>query len=111
MKQCADIRSGKSKISGRGLFARVMLRPGIPFNDDPARKHGFNHSCQPNCIIVRNDKGGVWFVIPLRIILPGEELTLDYRNGHKPRKHGRWLMSRPPRDCRPCRCPSCMEKR
>lgn len=36
-----------------------------------------NHSCTPNCETEEDDKGSVW-IIALRDIKPGEELTYDY---------------------------------
>ena len=56
-----------------------------------------NHSCRPNC---ESDiiKGRV-YIIALRNIKPGEELTYDYGKEY-------WL-----EHCQPCRCPKCVEKR
>lgn len=42
--------------------------------NNPARY--VNHSCDPNCEAV-NDRGKIW-VVALRDIEPGEELTYDY---------------------------------
>jgi uncharacterized protein len=36
-----------------------------------------NHSCDPNCVTEQDDNGRVW-IIALRDIKPGEELTYDY---------------------------------
>jgi hypothetical protein len=36
-----------------------------------------NHSCDPNCVTEQDDNGRVW-VMALRDIKPGEELTYDY---------------------------------
>ncbi|MFB3813477.1 MAG: SET domain-containing protein [Terriglobales bacterium] len=37
-----------------------------------------NHSCDPNCETEEDDQGRVW-IVALRDIAPGEELTYDYR--------------------------------
>jgi hypothetical protein len=38
-----------------------------------------NHSCEPNCEAVQDaDSGAIW-IVALRDIAPGEELTYDYR--------------------------------
>lgn len=98
----------RSKISGRGVFTDRLIRPGRPVNDAPVDHPGFNHSCEPNCIIVRDPIG--WHggcVIALRFITKGEELTLDYRTASRRRLHPLDVMKRPPRDCRPCKCSAC----
>ena len=101
----------RSKISGRGAFTDRLLRPGIPLSDDiVGQKTGYNHSCVPNCIIVRNNRGHSWFVVPIRLIEKGEELTVDYRHGSRRKIRPQSVMKRPPRDCRPCKCPACKEK-
>ncbi len=107
------IRIGDSKIAGRGVFARRTLLPGIRFDDTPAHGTGFNHSCAPNALMVRDLFGQVLYVVPIRMILKGEELTLDYRMGQVQRimtnraKDYKRLMRLPPRDCRPCKCSAC----
>ena len=107
------IYSKRSKISGIGVFTDRMIRPGIPVDtEDVARFRGFNHSCDPNCMIVRTLKGGnAGTVIALRFIKKGEELTLDYRTGDRRKLHPASIMKRPPWDCRPCMCPACRRKR
>lgn len=99
----------RSKIAGRGVFTNRLIRPGHHINDLKmvAGKTGFNHSCDPNCIIVRDSKGHVESVIALRFITKGEELTLDYRTARRRRLHPTKVMRRLPKDCKPCRCPKC----
>jgi hypothetical protein len=99
--KAAMIYAGPSEIHDRGLFAGRLLCPGALIDDAGARGVGFNHSCTPNCVIVRGVQGHTPFPVPIRFIERGEELTLDYRH----------CMSRPsrslPLDCGPCMCPTC----
>ena len=102
----------RSKIAGVGVFTDRMIRPGRPINSDVPKFRGYNHSCEPNCMIVRTPRGGHGgFVIALRFIKKGEELTLDYRTAVSRRLHPEAVMRRPPPDCRPCRCPACRRKK
>lgn len=102
----------RSEISGRGAFTDRLLRPGILIDDAAVvRDTGYNHSCEPNCIIIRDARGHSWFVVPIRLISKGEELTVDYRHG-RPRKLKPFsVMQGPPIDCRPCQCPACRRDR
>jgi SET domain-containing protein len=55
-----------------GLDAEHDLDGNVPWN--PARL--INHSCTPNCEAL-DDEGRIW-VVALRDIAPGEELTFNY---------------------------------
>lgn len=55
-----------------GLDAEQDLDGNVPWN--PARF--INHSCAPNCEAL-DDEGRIW-VVALRDIAPGEELTFNY---------------------------------
>lgn len=73
------------------LNARHDLDGAVPWN--PARR--INHSCAPNCQ-AQQARGRIW-IVALRDIAPGEELTYDYGFGYgEARLH-------------PCRCgaPGC----
>src|SRR5271170_5552973 len=70
-KQQADARFKDSKITylfGVGDGSRVINGFGMAMY--------INHSCDPNCETEEVD-GQVW-VMSLRVIAPGEELTYDY---------------------------------
>jgi SET domain-containing protein len=54
------------------LNARHDLDGDVPHN--PARR--INHSCAPNCE-AQSDRGRIW-IVALRDLAPGEELTYDY---------------------------------
>ena len=70
-KQAADAQFQDSKITylfGLGDGAKVINGFGVAMY--------INHSCDPNCE-TEEIKGRVW-VMSLRAIAPGEELTYDY---------------------------------
>ena len=78
----------KSGIEGLGLFATDYIRPcksiGITHIhrwEDVARTPlgGFiNHSSEPNCVLVREDKSSESNLVTVKPISKGEELTLKY---------------------------------
>jgi uncharacterized protein len=63
----------------------TVIDAGVGGND----ARFFNHSCAPNCETVI-DKGRV-FIVALRAIAPGEELTYDYRLERPGRAKAEWL--------------------
>jgi SET domain-containing protein len=70
-KQQADARFKDSKITylfGVGDGSRVINGFGMAMY--------INHSCDPNC--ETEEVGGKVWVMSLRVIAPGEELTYDY---------------------------------
>jgi len=70
-KQAADARFKDSKITylfGVGDGSRVINGFGMAMY--------INHSCDPNC--ETEEVGGKVWVMSLRVIAPGEELTYDY---------------------------------
>jgi hypothetical protein len=88
----------QARMSGRYLFEvskKVTIDGNIPSN--PARY--INHSCAPNC--EADGPAGRVFILALRNINPGEELTYDYGKEYfdehiKPNG---------------CRCTTCANKR
>lgn len=117
------VRVGRSNIAGAGLFATVTcaknkvlceytgeLLPhdaepnpyALRVNDkwlldgSPMSNMGrwANHSCEPNAIYIAFPNSRV-FIATSRLVLPGEEITVDYGKGHLKR----WAGS--------CRCPQC----
>lgn len=83
---------GKSDIDGLGVIAVSDIKNdeyiGIThFRDSRAEEHGLirtplggflNHSVDNNCVIKENP-GGVLYMMTCKAIKAGEELTLDYR--------------------------------
>ena len=102
-----------SKISGMGAFTDRLLRPGIPILGIFSKINdlGLNHSCQPNCLIVRDQNGHAQQIVPISFIQKGEELTVDYRAGIRRYHHSERVMLNPPSDCDPCRCPACIRSK
>lgn len=68
-------KDGSAAVFIFELNKRYDLDGDIPEN---AAKH-INHSCDPNCE-AQNIRGHIW-VVALRSIAPGEELTFDYGFG------------------------------
>lgn len=79
-----------SPIDRYGWFAIKKIGAGRKIHNahwlttlaDDGETHGFNHSCNANCKLVRVKKTKVHscnqIAIPLRDIDVGEELTVDY---------------------------------
>jgi hypothetical protein len=73
-----------SSIEGDGVFAVRDLSGGATIG--AARLGGkrtqlgryTNHSCRPNAIMVRDDRGDIWLTSAKKIS-EGEEITIDYR--------------------------------
>jgi hypothetical protein len=81
---CHGIRVGRSSIQGRGCFAEREISESDCIG--PARISGrrtqlgrfINHAKYPNCDL-KKDRNGDIYVVPLRCIHMGEEITVDYR--------------------------------
>ncbi|MBP9710726.1 MAG: SET domain-containing protein-lysine N-methyltransferase [Candidatus Pacebacteria bacterium] len=88
----------QARMSGKYLFEvskKVTIDGNIPSN----KARYINHSCAPNC--EADGPSGKVFILALRNIKPGEELTYDYGEEYfdehiKPKG---------------CRCPKCTAKR
>jgi len=75
-RSVAQQQRGKRNGSGMVYIFEVNQRYDLDGyrRNNPARY--VNHSCDPNCEAV-NDRGKIW-VVAVRDIEPGEELTYDY---------------------------------
>ena len=94
------VRTGRSKISGRGVIATHVIRYGELINGRISGSTGFNHSCDPNVAIVDLPDGVEGFAV--RKIKRGEELTVDYR-----RLYARLPYEHLPHGIVECNCQSC----
>lgn len=92
--KCTLIKVAPSKIQGHGVFALRSIPRGTIIYEDVWRS-GFNHSCDPNVVLIL-ENGWVVKKKTIRPIAKGEELTVHYN-----RRHGRTI----PKDCIPCNCP------
>jgi SET domain-containing protein len=75
-RSVAQQRRGQKNGSGMVYIFELNQRYDLDGyrRNNPARY--INHSCDPNCEAV-NDRGNIW-VVALRDIEPGEELTYEY---------------------------------
>ena len=97
-----DVEIRQSSIHGLGVFARNEIEEdhwqyiyGDETDDPPVHQQKYcfvgygcswflpyrpfkylNHSDEPNCVVV--DEEGTMIITALHLILPGEELTIDY---------------------------------
>jgi hypothetical protein len=83
-KPTSKIRAKKSPIHGVGVFATGKIYRGQIVLDDKLKEHsGFNHSCNPNVLLVHYKKD--LLVAAMRDIIRGEELTVCYPDIAKPK--------------------------
>ena len=61
------------EVNAFGISDKTLLRAGTGLYSPT---NLLNHSCRPNCVAVF--RGRTQFVVPVRNIQPGEELTISY---------------------------------
>ena len=61
------------EVNAFGISDKTLLRAGTGLYSPT---NLFNHSCRPNCVAVF--RGRKQFIVPIRKISPGEELTISY---------------------------------
>ena len=61
------------EVNAFGISDKTLLRAGTGLYSPT---NLFNHSCRPNCVAVF--RGRRQFIVPVRNIEPGEELTISY---------------------------------
>lgn len=61
------------EVNAFGISDKTLLRAGTGLYSPT---NLFNHSCRPNCVAVF--RGRTQFLVPVRDIEPGEELTISY---------------------------------
>lgn len=78
------VKISESSIEGRGIFSRTwllknsLIGPGRQGAKRTQLGRYTNHSCCPNAKMVRDSSHDIWLVA-LRNISPGEEITVNYR--------------------------------